>query len=143
MLFSPPPEPPPSDPALVAPGLFRMTVPGVPDAVRGWLSIRRSWEWTVEGPWWRRRDVRPEVRAEFDVVWNGDFTTLDLFPGDDADHWFDGGGDELAADELAEIEQGTFTMRGVVFDLEFVDPRDDPEAWIRWWYFLPRATPAA
>jgi len=132
VLFSPPPEPPPSDPALVAPTLYRMSLPGEPGVVRGWLSVSRAWTWDVEGPWWRRRRVRPHLYGEWALNWNEDldYSVFYAHP----DYWNPHScGLPLDAPDLAEIDRGEFTFSDRVLALEPVDPHDEPDVWRARW----------
>jgi hypothetical protein len=132
VLFSPPPEPPPSDPALVAPTLYRVSLPGRPGVVRAWLSVTRHWTWDVEGPWWRRRRVRPYIYREWAVDWSQDEGTADLFPDELMDREHDCGVSFYGPD-LVEVDRGQFFFGDVAFTLEPVDPHDEPDVWRARW----------
>lgn len=132
MLFPPPPEPAPSDPVLVAPTLYRMSLPSDPGVVRGWLSVAREWTWDVEGPWWSRRRVRPHLFAEWALNWSEDLDYGSFYSDPDFENPHSCGL-PLGAADLEEVDRGEFTFGGHVLALDLVDPQDEPEVWHARW----------
>ncbi|PNW07725.1 hypothetical protein C1632_15965 [Microbacterium testaceum] len=124
MLFRPSKEAPPPLPAGVEAGLYKLGLPERPRELVGYLSVRPFYAYEVDGPWWRKRLVRPTLIGDCHV----DFVDLDVrrtWP--DASHRNDiKEGPVFEAEGFDELDQGRFTLHGVAFSTVKVDPTDSP-----------------
>ena len=74
------------------------------------LTVRVQVWWTTEGPWWRRRNVRPQERVEWLLDFQPDF---DLGHPDGLDDRIDAG--------VADLDAGRFTCRGWSLRVEWLE----------------------
>jgi hypothetical protein len=84
------------------------------DRLVGHLTTRVDIWWTTEGPWWRRRDVRPEERVE----WFLDYERAE--PLAHPDGWNDG-----IARDVKDLDQDEFYLQGRTLRVQWLE---GPEA---------------
>ena len=129
-----PRETPPPLPAGAEAGLYRLRLPERPFELVGYLSVRPSYSYEMDGPWWRRRLVRPALLGDCHL----DFVDLDVrrtWP--DPSHRYDvREGPVFPPEGFDELEQGRFALHGVSFTAERVDPAASPSEYRAHFHFL-------
>lgn len=135
MFFWPRKDPVPPLPAGIAPALYRLTAPGLPDELVGYLSVAPDHIYSVEGPWWNSRWVRPRLCGDW-LVDYGDFDTYKVWPNGAAAYGQDDGF-PLEAEELHALAHGVFLLRGIAFRADEVDARTRPGVWNRHYALVP------
>lgn len=137
MLFWPAKEPVPSLPVGVEAGLYKLHLPDQRSELAGYLSVRPDHAYEVEGPWWNRRWARPRLVGDWYVdFW--DFDTLRAWP-DGSLSFGISDGFPFGANALDELASGTFSLHGVLFSVERVDPSESPNEYGAHFRFLDAA----
>ncbi|PCN48693.1 hypothetical protein Csp2054_06270 [Curtobacterium sp. 'Ferrero'] len=117
--------------------MYLLRLPDHPNDLAGYLSVRPDHTFVEEGPWWRRRRVRPSLVGEWHVdFW--DFDTLRAWPDGSLSYGISDGM-PFGAAGFEQLTSGTFLLHGILFDVERVDPAERPNEFGAHFHFLDRA----
>jgi hypothetical protein len=117
--------------------LYRLHRPDHPTELAGYLSVRPDHLYDETGPWWRRRWVRPRLVGDWYVdFW--DFDTHLAWP-DGSQSFGISDGFPFEAGGFEGLAGGTFSLHGVLFTVERVDPAERPNEYGTHFHFLDAA----